>query len=162
MSKQLNKKVFLIVIAIIIGIFVCSSGCLGFFSGYVEEAQEMTSADYSISQYKFFIDKYNAVRQIGSQILNADDEINSFKEMYPDPARWDWKTKEMYQDLTFVRSGYIQQYNKFVSDYNSRMRDLTTNQKWMKPQNYPAELQFYTPDSLITLENNRELLIPSL
>ncbi|MFZ3057886.1 MAG: hypothetical protein WA092_02455 [Minisyncoccales bacterium] len=156
MAKQI-----IVILSALIAILIISTGCLGFFSGYTEKAQEYTSADYSIAQYKFFIDKYNAVRQMGSQILNADREISSFKEMYPQPEKWDWKTKEMYEEHLFVRNGYIQQYNKFVSDYNSRMRDLTTNQGWMKPQDFPSELQPYTPDSTITLENSKELLIPN-
>lgn len=157
MAKQI-----IAVLTVLTAIAILSSGCLGFFSGYTEKAQEYTSADYSISQYKFFIEKYNAVRQMGSQILNADREIFSYKEMYPKPENWDWKTKEGYEDIVFARNGYIQQYNKFVSDYNSRMRDLTTNQAWMKPQNFPSELQFYTPGSIITLENSKELSIPNL
>lgn len=156
MAKQI-----IVILSALIAILLISSGCLGFFSGYTEKAQEYTSADYSITQYKFFIDKYNAVRQMGSQILNADREISSFKEMHPNPEKWDWKTSELYENHVFVRNGYIQQYNKFVSDYNSRMRDLTTNQGWMKPQDFPAELQPYTPGSVIALENSKELLIPN-
>ncbi|HNP79686.1 MAG TPA: hypothetical protein PKI00_02460 [Candidatus Pacearchaeota archaeon] len=159
MAKQV---IIALLMVTLIAAAMLSSGCLGFFSGYGKKAQEYTSADYSISQYKFFIDKYNAVRQMGSQILNADREISNFEKMYPNPSTWDWKTKEMYEDHLFVRNGYIQQYNKFVSDYNSRMRDLTTNQMWMKPQNFPSELQYYTPDSVITLQNSEELIIPNL
>lgn len=154
-------KQIIVILSALIVVLIISTGCLGFFSGYTEKTQEYTSADYSITQYKFFIDKYNAVRQMGSQILNANSEISSFKEMHPNPEKWDWKTSELYENHVFVRNGYIQQYNKFVSDYNSRMRDLTTNQRWMKPQDFPTELQPYTPDSVISLENSKELLIPS-
>jgi len=159
MAKQITITLLIIFLA---GLAILSSGCLGFFSGYTEKAQEYTSAEYSVNQYKFFINKYNAVRQMGSQILNVDKEISTFKEMYPDPETWDWKTKDMYENHLFVRNGYIQQYNKFVSDYNSRMRDLTTSQSWMKPQNFPSELPFYTPGSVITIENSKELSLPNL
>jgi len=157
MAKQV-----IVAIAALTVFVILSSGCLGFFSGYTEKAQEYTSADYSITQYKFFINKYNAIRQMGSNILNANDDISSFEKLYGDPASWDWKTREMYEDRVFVRKGYEQQYNKFVSDYNARMRDLTTSQMWMKPQNFPSELQFYAPGSVITLENSKELSIPNL
>lgn len=141
---------------------VLSAGCLGFFSGYVKKGQEYTSADYSVNQYKFFIDKYNAIRQMGSMILNEESKMASFKEMYPKPESWDWKTREMYEEHEFRQNGYVQQYNKFVADYNSRMRDLTTSQMWMKPQNYPPELQPYVPGSVITLENSEALELPNL
>ncbi|MFA5087194.1 MAG: hypothetical protein WC470_02755 [Candidatus Paceibacterota bacterium] len=159
MAKQIT--LILIVIALI-GVTTLSCGCMGFFSGYPEAGQKITSADYSVAQYKFFIEKHNSVRQMGSQILNADESVAAFEKMYPSPSTWDWKTKEMYDDRIFIRNGYIQQYNKFVSDYNSRMRDLTTNQMWMKPQNFPSELQPYVPGSIITLQNSQELITPKL
>lgn len=155
-------KQVIIVLAILTMVLVSSAGCLGYFSGYSEKAQEYTSADYSIAQYKFFIDKYNAIRQMGSQILNVDQEIVSFEKMHPNPEKWDWKTTELYENKIFVRRSYIQQYDKFVSDYNSRMRDLTTNQKWMRPQNFPESLPYYLPDSVITLESSKELSLPNL
>lgn len=154
------KQVVAVLALVLIATTMLSAGCLGFFTGYTEKAQEYTSADYAITQYKFFIDKYNAVRQMGSQILNADESIASFEKMYPNPQSWDWKTREMYEDRVFVRTGYVQQYNKFVADYNARMRDLTTSQKWMKPQNFPSELQPYIPGSVITLENSQALSLP--
>lgn len=157
MAKQV-----ILILTILIAVMACSAGCMGFFSGYTEKAQEYTSADYAITQYKFFIDKYNAIRQMGSQILNMDQEIASFEKMHPNSKEWDWKTTDAYENKLFVRRGYIQQYDKFVSDYNSRMRDLTTNQKWMKPQNFPDSLPYYLPDSVITLESSKELSLPNL
>jgi len=154
--------IIFLLIAGLVATTVLSAGCMGFFQGYTEKTQKYTSADYSIDNYKFFIDKYNAIRAIGSQILNAENEMASFEKMHPNPEHWNYKTTEMYENLRFVRTGYIQQYNKFVSEYNSRMRDLTTNQVWMKPQNYPSELQPYTPGSVITLENSHELSLPNL
>ena len=155
------KQVVILLIALIV-LAVSSAGCLGFFSGYTEKAQEYTSADYTINQYKFFIDKYNTIRQMGSQILNANQEIAVFEKMHPNPEKWDWKTTDAYENKIFIRRGYIQQYDKFVSDYNSRMRDLTTNQKWMRPQNFPESLPYYLPDSVITLGGSKELLLPNL
>jgi hypothetical protein len=157
MAKQV---IALSALALILAVTMLSSGCL--FSGYYGKSVEYTSADYSIAQYKFFIEKHNAVRQMGSQILNANEDLLAFEKLYGNPQAWDWRTKEMHEDKIFVRNGYIQQYNKFVSDYNSRMRDLTTNQMWMKPQNFPSELQPYTPGSVITLQNSQELIIPKL
>ncbi|MCK5122848.1 MAG: hypothetical protein KAQ87_01730 [Candidatus Pacebacteria bacterium] len=138
------------------------SGCLGFFEGYGEKAQEMTSADYVIAQYKFFIDKYNAIRQQGSMIANADVELEEFKLMHPDSQFWTRSENDIYADLRSNKRSYVMIYNRFVADYNSRMRDLTTNQPWMKPQGFPEELSSYIEGQpMVTEKNNQTLVMPS-
>ena len=144
----------------LIAVLVAGSGCLGFFEGYIGSAQKMSSADYAISQYKFFIDKYNTIRQMGSQIFNAQSSIDEFKSMHPSPEFWSRTENDNFQQLSFTRDGYIQQYNKFVADYNSRMRDVTTNQAWMKPTDYPPYLDSYLKDSAVTA-SSPPLLVPS-
>ena len=144
----------LIALLIIIAImFTLSCGCLGFFEGYTEKAQHYTSADYSISQYKFFIDKYNAIRSIGAMIQVQDSNLEDFKQMHPKSETWTKTVSDNYEDLRFNKNGYIAQYNTFVSEYNSRMRDLTSNQVWMKPDNFPSQLQPYSPNNVITMTN---------
>ncbi len=137
---------------IIVIVTIMSCGCLGFFEGYTEKAQQYTSADYSISQYKFFIDKYNAIRSVGTMIQVQDLELTDFKQMHPNSATWTRTVSDNYEELRFNKNGYVSQYNLFVSEYNSRMRDLTSNQMWMKPDNFQAQLQQYSPNSLITME----------
>lgn len=140
----------------LIGLVIVSTGlcgCLGYFEGYDKKAQEFTSADYAIDHYKFFIDKYNTIRQIGAQLRNVDVRIKKFEDMHPNPSTWTRTENNNYADIEFVKSGYEAQYNLFVGEYNSRMRDLTTNQVWMKPQNFPQELSLYSPDNIITMEN---------
>ena len=168
MVNEIIEKHPIATIIIIVGILIVGSqiinlftggGFFGFFTGYREKAQEYTSADYAIEHYKFFIDKYNAIRQMGSMISNSEADIDEFKEMHPDPSTWTRTENEQYSELTFVRNGYVQQYDKFVTDYNARMRDLTTNQMWMKPQNYPASIPLYTRESAITKEFP-ELILP--
>jgi hypothetical protein len=147
----MQKILFFIVGVLIIGVSSC--GCLGFFTGYTEKAQEFTSADYSISQYKFFIDKYNAIRSMGAMIQNIEADLEDFKELHPASASWSRTESNNYEDLRFTRTGYIAQYNGFVQEYNARMRDLTTNQMWMKPQNFPDRLEMFSPENIITTEN---------
>ena len=135
---------------------VSMCGCLGFFEGYTEKAQEFTSADYAIDHYKFFIDKYNVIRSIGAQIKVADAELEDFKQMHPDSGSWTRTISNNYEDLRFIKNGYVAQYNSFVAEYNSRMRDLTTNQVWMKPDNFPQRLEQYSPGKYVS-ENDPEL-----
>lgn len=160
-TEKINKIFFGIVIVAIIAAVVSSAGCFGFFEGYGEKAQEMTSADYAIGQYKFFIDKYNAIRQMGTQIENAELDIDDYKDLHPNPEFWTRTENDNHEELRFVRTGYIQQYNKFIADYNARMRDITTNQFWMKPQNYPESLKMYSRASTINEQNSLPLLMPS-
>lgn len=151
-----------ILISIFLIFSISLAGCLGFGEGYVKKGQEITSADYVISQYKFFIDKYNAIRQMGSQIVNAQRNIEDYRIQYGNPEFYTKTQADNYEELRFVKNSYIQQYNKFVTDYNSRMRDITTNQFWMKPQNFPEYVELYIEGkSLVTQETNETLVMPN-
>ncbi len=154
------KKI--IVVGILLSLVLIFSGCLGFGEGYVKKGQEMTSADYVIGQYKFFIEKYNAVRQQGSMIVNSQRNIEDYRLQYGNPEFYTKSVADNYEELRFVKNSYIQQYNRFVTDYNNRMRDITTNQFWMKPQNFPESLDLYIEGKpIITTENNQTLIMPN-
>lgn len=155
----MNKTTLAVIVLSLIIIF---SGCVGFGEGYVKKGQEMTSADYTISQYKFFIEKYNAVRQQGSMIVNAQRNIEDYRKQYGNPEFYTKTQSDNYEDLRFVKNSYVQQYNRFVTDYNNRMRDITTNQIWMKPQNFPEALELYHEGkSIVTEEDNQTLVLPN-
>ncbi len=157
----MSKNKYIVGVAILLLIFA-SFGCLGFGEGYVKQAQKMTSADYAIYQYKFFIEKYNAVRQMGSMIITNQRNMEEFKKDHGNPTFWTMTENEAYEELRFAENGYISQYNKFVTDYNNRMRDITTNQFWMKPQNFPESLNLYIKGRpLVTQEDNQTLVMPN-
>jgi hypothetical protein len=149
----------------VIGVILLSSislGCLGFGEGYVSQAQKMTSAEYVIGQYKFFIEKYNAIRQMGSMIVTSQRNMEEFKKDHGSSEFWTMTETESYEDLRFAENGYISQYNLFATDYNNRMRDITTNQFWMKPTNFPDNLPLYIKGkAIITKEDNQEILMPN-
>ncbi len=149
----------------VIGAILLSSislGCLGFGEGYVSQAQKMTSAEYVIGQYKFFIKKYNAVRQMGSMIITQQRNMEEFKKDHGSAEFWTMTETESYEDLRFVKNGYISQYNLFATDYNNRMRDITTNQFWMKPQNFPDNIPLYIEGKpIVTQEENQEIVMPN-
>ena len=153
-SKYVMGILLLILVTVI-------SGCFGFGEGYVKKTQEMTSADYVISQYKFFIEKYNAIRQVGSMIITAQRNMEEFKKDHGNPSVWTMSENQAYEDMRFMENGYISQYNKFVADYNSRMRDITTNQFWMKPQNFPESLELYIKGKPVVSEENNSLIMPN-
>lgn len=154
------KKIIYIGIFLIFLTFL--SGCLGFGKGWVKQAQDMTSADYAIGQYKFFIEKYNAVRQMGSMIVTNQRNMETYKQEHGNPQFWTMTENDNYEELRFAKNGYIQQYNKFVTDYNNRMRDITTDQIWMKPQNFPDYLELYVEGKpIVTQENNQSLVMPN-
>jgi len=154
-----------IAIFVVIGLILLSSislGCLGFGEGYIKQAQKMTSAEYVITQYKFFIEKYNAVRQVGSMIVSVQRNMEEFKKDHGNPQFWTMTETESYEDLRFAKNGYISQYNLFATDYNNRMRDITTNQIWMKPQNFPENIPLYVEGRVIvTEENNQTIVMPN-
>lgn len=154
------KKIIYIGIFLIFLTFL--SGCLGFGKGWVKQAQDMTSADYVIGQYKFFIEKYNAVRQMGSMIITNQRNMEAYKQEHGNPQFWTMTENDNYEELRFAKNGYIQQYNKFVTDYNNRMRDVTTDQTWMKPRNFPDYLELYVEGKpIVTQENNQSLVMPN-
>lgn len=150
---------------LIIGLIIVSTlslGCFGFGEGYVKQAQKMTSADYVIYQYKFFIEKYNSVRQLGSMIVNVQRDMTSFKTDHGSPKFWTRSENDAFEDLRFAKNSYVQQYNGFVTEYNSRMRDITTNQVWMKPQGFPESLELYIEGKhVINKDDNQSLTMPN-
>lgn len=155
------KRITLL-IALIILLSAASLGCLGFGEGYVKQGQKMTSAEYVISQYKFFIEKYNAIRQVGSMIVTSQRGMESFKLDHGNPKFWTRTENDEYEDLRFKKDSYIQQYNLFAAEYNNRMRDITTNQVWMKPQNFPEEIDFYIEGKPVKVtEANQTLNMPN-
>ena len=151
-----------IIVGAVLLLLILFSGCLGFGTGFVEKAQEMTSADYVIGQYKFFIEKHNAVRQTGSMIVTSQRNMEEFKLDHGSAKFWTMTETESYEELRFVETGYISQYNKFVSEYNNRMRDITTNQIWMKPKHFPETLPLYVKGKpIVTEESDGELVMPN-
>lgn len=156
----MNKNVSIMIVCVILSFI--SIGCLGFGEGYVSQAQKMTSADYVINQYKFFIEKYNAVRQIGSMIISVQRNMQEYKKDHGNPEFWTMTENDNYEELRFAKNGYISQYNLFATDYNNRMRDITTNQVWMKPQNFPENIPLYIEGKpIITEENNQIIVMPN-
>lgn len=83
-------------------------------------------------------------------IKSSDSELEDFKLMHPGSETWTRTISNNYEDLRFNRNGYVAQYNSLVGEYNSRMRDLTTNQRWMKPDNFPEKLDLYVTGKSLT------------
>jgi hypothetical protein len=148
---------FLLVLVVLLG-----SGCAGFGSGYAEKAQVMTSEQYSEAQYKAFINDYNSIRMAGANIMSAQSDREMYLEQHGNPEFYTSTQEDNYQELLFYENSYILQYNGFVTNYNNRMRDITTNQMWMKPQNYPDSIDLYVKGRLVVNSNdNPELVIPN-
>lgn len=129
-------------------LLILSSGCLGFGEGYTEKAQEYTSADYTIGTYKEFIAKYNAICNVGSSIDQYNGDIERFMGMKGDPKYWTYSENNQYESMVKTKSGYVAQYNRLVSEYNTATMDKTKD--WLMIASLPEHVNSYSDDEHLT------------
>lgn len=126
-------------------------GCLGFGEGYVDKAQEYSSADYTIGTYKAFLEKYNAVCNVGSSANNQQKSIDRWIELKGGTERapyWNRAENQQYSDMLSTKDGYVAQYNRLSSEYNKMTEDKT--QDWLKIAGLPESIHEYTDGNHIT------------
>lgn len=143
------KKYALMIILIILSF--STFGCMGFFEGYTEKAQEYSSADYTIGTYKDFLVKYNAICNVGSTTENQQKTLDNYIEMKGGIERmpyWNRAENEYYQDAQTTKDGYVAQYNRLVSEYNKMTEDKT--QDWLKIAGLPEYIFEYTDENHLT------------
>lgn len=134
-----------VTIALLLLVFA-SFGCLGMGEGYDEKAQEYTSADYTIAVYKEFITDYNAICGIGSSAEYAVTQLENFDETHSGELNYqEQKSRDHYQS---VADGYIMQYNRLASQYNTNTMDKT--QDWLMIASLPEHINTYTQEDHLT------------
>jgi hypothetical protein len=124
-----------------------SAGCLGYGEGYTDKAKEYTSADYTIQTYKDFIAKYNSICNVGSSIDEYQLQINDFDSRTKGQALSYSESSERSR-LVSVKSGYVSQYNRLASEYNTMTMDKT--QDWLKIASLPENVDTYTDSNHLT------------
>lgn len=144
-------KFELSILVMILLITFSSFGCLGFGNGYVDKAQEYSSADYTISTYKDFLEKYNAVCNVGSSAESAQSKIDNYIDMKGDPKFWTFSENQQYEQLLSVKMGYEAQYNRLTSEYNKMAMDKT--QDWLMIATLPERIDMYTDKNHLTNNN---------
>lgn len=145
----MNKAMIGVVLITLISF--TSFGCLGFFEGYGEKAQEYTSADYTISTYKAFLDKYNAVCNVGSSAENQQLTIDRWIQLKGGIEKapyWNRAENDQYSQMQFTKDGYVAQYNRLASEYNKKTEDKT--QDWLKIAGLPESISEYTDTTHLT------------
>jgi len=97
------------------------------------------NADNAIFNYEQFHDLYQGAKQQVVNILNSKNQINNLKETYGEDASK--YTKDVRSDLSFQQQnleGYLLQYQKIVSEYNSNSKKL--NRELFKSKELPYQL----------------------
>jgi hypothetical protein len=128
-------------------IILLSAGCLGYGEGYTDKAKEYTSADYTISTYQKFIDKYNSICNVGSSIDEYQLQIQDFDNRTRDQALSYSESNERSQ-LVSIKSGYVAQYNRLASEYNTMTMDKTKD--WLKIASLPERVDSYSDGKHLT------------
>lgn len=144
------KKVTIMSILCILGFVMLESGCLGYGEGYTDKAKEYTSADYTIENYKEFIAKYNAICNVGSSIDEYQNQIDeSDNRTNGQPLSYSESTER--SDLVAYKSGYVAQYNRLASEYNTMTMDKTKD--WLKIATLPEHVNTYSKPDHLTNSN---------
>jgi hypothetical protein len=140
------------IIIVLLSLFLlfCTFGCLGYGEGYNDKAKEYTSADYTIQTYKDFIAKYNSICNVGSSIDEYQAQINDFDSRTRGQALSYSESSERSR-LISVKSGYVSQYNRLSSEYNTMAMDKT--QDWLKIASLPERVDSYSDGDHLTNNN---------
>jgi len=97
------------------------------------------NADNVLFNYEQFHDLYQGAKQQAVNITNSKNQISTFKETYGEDASK--YTKDVRNDLSFQQQnleGYLLQYQKIVSEFNSNSQKL--NRELFKSKELPYQL----------------------
>ena len=97
------------------------------------------NADNVLFNYEQFHDLYQGAKQQAVNIFNSKNQINNLKETYGEDASK--YTKDVRSDLSFQQQtleGYLLQYQKIVSEFNSNSKKL--NRELFKAKELPYQL----------------------
>jgi len=97
------------------------------------------NADNAIFNYEQFHDLYQGAKQQTVNITNSKNQINMLKETYGEDASK--YPKDVRNDLSFQQQtleGYLIQYQKIVSEFNSNSKKL--NRELFKSKELPYQL----------------------
>jgi len=97
------------------------------------------NADNAIFNYEQFHDLYQGAKQQAMNITNCKNQINNLKETYGEDASQ--YPKYVRSDFAFQQQnleGYLLQYQKIVSEFNSNSKKL--NRELFKAKELPYQL----------------------
>jgi len=97
------------------------------------------NADNAIFNYEQFHDLYQGAKQQAVNISNSKNQINNLQETYGEDASK--YPKDVRNDLSFQQQtleGYLLQYQKIVSEFNSNSKKL--NRELFKAKELPYQL----------------------
>lgn len=134
-----------VVVFISLGILTLLSTVLGVFNFGVETGKEVikktVTADKIIYNYDNFYNIYEGLKGIKNNIEATDKEIKSIEDSYTGQSKDEWAKSdvERYSFIKDTRNGYVQNYNRNASDYNSNAQKLTS--KYFKDWNLPDRIE---------------------
>lgn len=95
----------------------------------------------SLHKYEWFKNQYNAIEQLHTQIENATEQVEQYRQLYGEPSTWSFSVHEEYARLQSVRSGYISKHNKLVAEYNAESSKF--NWEIFKTNDLPEKIDTY-------------------
>lgn len=138
-----GRKVF--GISILIFIAITMSIALNVFNFGIETGKEVVTktvtADKIIYNYDNFYNLYEGLKGVKNNIEASDKEIKSIEDSYKGLSKAEWVKSDIdrYNFIKDTRNGYVQNYNRNASDYNSNAQKLTS--KYFKDWNLPNKIE---------------------
>ena len=113
--------------------------------GYLGLFGKTISAQNFEKNYEWFKGQEMSISQINNQVCYQIEQANDFKKLYGEAENWTKTTKQSYDDLMFVKNGYVSKYNSLVAEYNARRSSFIKN--FGRDINTPDEkAEFYEAD----------------
>lgn len=146
-----NGLFLIIIVGLVTGILFVSvisaifGPMIGIFAGYFGLIQKTVSADNFEKNYEYFKQQEMALSQMRNQICYEQKEIDRFEKSYGSTINWTRSTKNNYEDLQFVKRGYVSKYNSLAAEYNAKRSSFI--QAFGRDSNLPREYaEFFETD----------------
>lgn len=124
----------------IVGIMIIFS-LLSIIGGYWKLGTKTVSADNFEKNYEWFKVQETAITQLKTQVCQSQYQVVEYKKTFGDTSKWNSEVFRGYNDLLFVKNGYISKYNSLVAQYNARRSSFI--QSFGRDEQTPKEYAEY-------------------
>jgi hypothetical protein len=117
----------------------------------IDTAYEVTNktmtGENAIYNYEYFKSQEESISALYKKEARAKEEVESFKKLYGNPAKWGMEEKNEYARLNTVATGLGNQLDDAIADYNAKSKMV--NRSIFK-DNLPSNITraFYTGQQL--------------
>lgn len=104
---------------------------MGMFSRPFRTVSEITEQTFNgnnvIYNYEYFFNQYGVITATKAKVEIAKEEETKFKEVHPDPSKWDYTTQKEYEALSENYRGVKNILQDQVAEYNANASKANKN-----------------------------------